>query len=145
MTYYNSVLIFPWKKKKKKLTFHANLFCYGTSMFWAEIWKNVRVFIWKKNQYLGVIFSMYLNRRVFVMYDENTLFLIVSLKLNLLFNLYHFMGKFSIRQIDDIFLIFSPENRLWQFMQISQEFDNSCKLSPRNNLHELSKPMFWEK
>ena len=87
--------------------------------------KNVRGFIWKKIQYLGVIFSMYLNRRVFVMYDENTLFLIVSLKLNLLFNLYHFMGKFSIRQIDDIFLIFSQKIG----------FDNSYKSVKNLTIH----------
>ena len=31
------------------------------------------------------------------------------------------------------FLFFSPENRIWHFMQIG------------DNLHEISKPVFWKK
>ena len=40
---------------------------YPQSMFWAEIWKNSGVFIWKFSVFLEVKFSLYLNRRVFVM------------------------------------------------------------------------------
>ena len=36
-------------------------------MFWTEIWKNIRIFIWKFSFFLVVNFSIYLNRRVFVM------------------------------------------------------------------------------
>ena len=39
---------------------------YQQSMFWVEIWKNIRIFIWN-SQFLVVKFSVYLNRRVFVM------------------------------------------------------------------------------
>ena len=45
------------------------------------------------------------------------------------------MGEFIRQQIGDIFLFF-PENRLWYFMQI---------VSLEDNLHELPKPIFWEK
>ena len=34
-----------------------------------------------------------------------------------------------------VFFLFSPENRLWHFMQI---------VSLGDNLHEKSKPIFWE-
>ena len=34
------------------------------------------------------------------------------------------------------FFFFSPENRLWHFMQI---------VAIEDNLHELLKPIFWEK
>ena len=37
---------------------------------------------------------------------------------------------------DDILMIFSPENRIWHFMQI---------ISLGDNLHVMSKPVFWEK
>ena len=40
---------------------------YPQSMFWAEIWKISEFFIWKNCQFLVVKFSIYLNRRVFVM------------------------------------------------------------------------------
>ena len=36
-------------------------------MFWAEIWKNIKIFIWKFTFFLVVKFSVYLNGRVFVM------------------------------------------------------------------------------
>ena len=36
-------------------------------MFCAELWKNIRVFLSKNFQFLEVKFSIYLNRRVFVM------------------------------------------------------------------------------
>ena len=36
-------------------------------MFWAEIWKNIGVFVSENFQFLEVKFSIYLNRRVFVM------------------------------------------------------------------------------
>ena len=48
-------------------------------------------------------------------------------------NLYHSLGIFSRRQIDDIFLIFFPENRIWHSMQI---------VSLGDNLHELSYPVW---
>ena len=34
------------------------------------------------------------------------------------------------------FFLFFPENRIWHFVQI---------VSTGNNLHEMSKPVFWEK
>ena len=37
---------------------------------------------------------------------------------------------------DDILMIFSPENRIWHFIQI---------ISLGDNLHVMSKPIFWEK
>ena len=40
---------------------------YPESMFWAEIWKNIRVFLSENFQVLEVKFSLCLNRRVFVM------------------------------------------------------------------------------
>ena len=40
---------------------------YQQSMFWAEIWKNIRVFLSENFQFLEVKFSIYLNRRVYVM------------------------------------------------------------------------------
>ena len=40
---------------------------YSQSMFWAEIWKNIWIFYLKICQFLVVKFSIYLNRRVFVM------------------------------------------------------------------------------
>ena len=49
--------------------------------------------------------------------------------------LYRSIGKFSRRQIDDIFL-FSPENRIWHFMEI---------VSTGDSFHEMSKPVFWGK
>ena len=47
------------------------------------------------------------------------------------FNLYHFLGKFSRQQIDNIFLIFF-------FQKIG--LDISYKLSP-----DILEPIFWEK
>ena len=43
---------------------------YPQSMFWAEIWKISHIFIWKFSVF-DVEFSIYLNRRVFVMDLEN--------------------------------------------------------------------------
>ena len=43
---------------------------YPQSMFWAEMW-NISVFLLKKFQFLEVKFSIYLNRRVFVISYEN--------------------------------------------------------------------------
>ena len=40
---------------------------YSQSMSWAEIWKNIRFFYLKTCCFLVVKFSIYLNRRVFVM------------------------------------------------------------------------------
>ena len=40
---------------------------YPQSMFWAEIWTNIRIFYLKIFLFLVVKFSIYLNRRVFVM------------------------------------------------------------------------------
>ena len=40
---------------------------YPQSMFWTEIWKNIRVFCLNFFQFLEVKFSIYLNRHVFVM------------------------------------------------------------------------------
>ena len=39
---------------------------YPQSMFWAEIWKNIRMLIWKFSFFGGKL-SVYLNRLVFVM------------------------------------------------------------------------------
>ena len=50
-------------------------------------------------------------------------------------NLFYSLCKFSRRHIDYMILIF-PENRIWHFMQI---------VSWGDNLHELSKPTFWQK
>ena len=58
------------------------------------------------------------------------------------FNLYHSLGKFSRWQIHIFlfffffFFFFLPENRICQFMQI---------VSIGDNLHEMSKPVFWGK
>ena len=38
------------------------------NLFWAEIWKNIGVFIWKCSAFGGKNFNIYLNRLVFVMY-----------------------------------------------------------------------------
>ena len=40
---------------------------YPQSMFWAEIWKKYQSFLSENFQFLEVKFSIYLNRRVFVM------------------------------------------------------------------------------
>ena len=42
---------------------------YPQSMFWAEIWKNIRVFCLKIFRFFLVKFSIFLNRCVFVMLD----------------------------------------------------------------------------
>ena len=44
---------------------------YPQSLFWAEIWKNIGVFVSEKFQFLEVKFSIYLNRSVFVMKRSN--------------------------------------------------------------------------
>ena len=64
---------------------------YPQSMFWAEIWKNIRVFypksfgFWRQNK-----FSIYLNRRVFVMLINHRgfirLFLLLTCKHAMHFN-----------------------------------------------------------
>ena len=43
---------------------------YPQSMFRAEIWKNIRIFIWKFYFFWVVKFSVYLNRLVFVMWNN---------------------------------------------------------------------------
>ena len=40
---------------------------YPQSMFWAEIWKKYQIFLSENFMFLEVKFSIYLNRRVFVM------------------------------------------------------------------------------
>ena len=47
---------------------------YPQSMFWAEIWKISEFFIWKFSFFGGKI-SVYLNRRVFIMYILKTIFI----------------------------------------------------------------------
>ena len=44
---------------------------YPQSIFWAEMWKISEFFIWKSSFFLVLKFSVYLNRRVFVM-ESNT-------------------------------------------------------------------------
>ena len=46
------------------------------------------------------------------------------------------LGKIFSRRHYEIFLVFSPENRIWYFMQI---------VSNGDNLHEMSNPVFWER
>ena len=46
-----------------------------------------------------------------------------------------FLCKLSAKETV-IFFIYFPENRLWHFMQI---------VSLEDSLHEISKPIFWEK
>ena len=41
---------------------------YPQSMFWAEVWKNIRFLVWIFFHFWVVKFSIYLNRRVFVMW-----------------------------------------------------------------------------
>ena len=53
-----------------------------------------------------------------------------------LLNLYLSLGIFSRQQNNNIFSYFFPENRLWHSMQI---------VSKRDNLHEMTKPIFWRK
>ena len=50
-------------------------------------------------------------------------------------NLHHSQGKFSRRQIDSIFLIFSRKQDL--------TFHANCLHG--DNLHEMSSPVSWEK
>ena len=45
---------------------------YPQSMFWAEIWKISEFFLSEDFQFLGVKFSIYLNRRIFVMRNNKT-------------------------------------------------------------------------
>ena len=52
------------------------------------------------------------------------------------FNLNHSLGKFSRRQIGDIFFLFFPENRICHLMQI---------FSMGNNFHEMTNSVFWER
>ena len=46
---------------------------YPQSIFWVEKWKNIRFFLSENFQFLVVRFSIYLNRRVFVMIWEKDL------------------------------------------------------------------------
>ena len=48
---------------------------YPQCMFWAEIWKYQRFFYLKKFSFLEVKFSIYLNRHVFVMLNEESTFM----------------------------------------------------------------------
>ena len=50
---------------------------------------------------------------------------------------------------DNKLLLFFPENRLWHFMQIVSILENGLYhfmqiVSKRDNLHEMSKPIFWK-
>ena len=45
---------------------------YPQSMFWAEIWKNIRIFLSENFPFLVVKFSIYSNRRVFQMVTSGT-------------------------------------------------------------------------
>ena len=46
------------------------------------------------------------------------------------------LGKIFSSWHIEIFFLFSPENRIWHFMQI---------VSTGDNLHEMSYPVFWKK
>ena len=48
------------------------------------------------------------------------------------------MGKFNRQQIDNIF----PRKQAWHFMQIVSLVGLALV---GDNLHEISKPFFWEK
>ena len=50
--------------------------------------------------------------------------------------MFSMLGKIFGRQHFEIFFLILPENRFWHFMQI---------VSLGDNLHEMSKPVFWEK
>ena len=43
---------------------------YPQSMFWAQIWKNIRIFLSENFHFLVAKFSVYLNKHVFVMILE---------------------------------------------------------------------------
>ena len=59
----------------------------------------------------------------------------------LLINLYHSLGEFSRRQVDNIFFLFCPENILI-FIAYSIRRNPAFE----KNLHErVEKPVFWEK
>ena len=46
------------------------------------------------------------------------------------------LGKISADDILIFLFFFPPENRIWHFMQI---------VSTRDNLHDMSNSVFWEK
>ena len=58
-----------------------------------------------------------------------------SVQLKKTLNLYHSLGNSADDKLV-IFFLCCQENRLWHFMQI---------VSIGDNLHEMSKPVFWEK
>ena len=51
---------------------------YPQSVFWSEVWKNQR-FLSENSQFLEVKFSIYLNRRVFVMGSATCIYLWLGL------------------------------------------------------------------
>ena len=53
---------------------------YTQSLFWAEIWKISEFFLSENCQFLEVKFSIYLNRSVFVMVFELSVFLVVEIR-----------------------------------------------------------------
>ena len=55
---------------------------YPQSVFWAEIWKISEFFLSEKFWFLEVKFSLYLNRRVFVMMFEDTFLFEVALNVS---------------------------------------------------------------
>ena len=70
--------------------------------------------------------------------SQNSEFTILTVYSYFLINLYHSLGIFSRRQIDDIFLIFPRKQDL--------TFHANCEIvSLGDNLHEMSYPVFWEK
>ena len=53
---------------------------YPQSMFWAEIWK-ISEFLYKNFQFLEMKFSIFLNRRVFVMFNSTFVLLLLYMPL----------------------------------------------------------------
>ena len=43
-----------------------------------------------------------------------------------------------------LFFLFSPQNRFWHFMQCQNPFSGKTEKHIGNNLHEMSKPVFWD-
>ena len=100
---------------------------YPQSMFWAEMWKISEFFIWKKFQFFEVKFSIYLNRRVFVMKQTNKLS--VSLSLSLFLSLCKEYACIPLF----IMLIHVQEKKIANRKEI-----NSCSQDSKTNICEVN-------
>ena len=134
---------------------------YPQSMFWAEIWKKYQSFFISKFSVFGGEISLYLNRRVFVMFDRvNTVYQFIKPFLNNKMPIFAAYGAYNVKLITKTCLYnfdplkpqfyihvvklgFTGVYIIFVFLLKNVDCGYSLELPRRGGSNEYPQSMFW--